>query len=59
MANPMVLRKCPSCREMVGAESTICPRCGVDFKAAAAKRVIRWIIIVALVAWIAYRYLRR
>jgi hypothetical protein len=44
---------------MVGAESTICPRCGVDFKAAAAKRVIRWIIIVALVAWIAYRYLRR
>jgi uncharacterized paraquat-inducible protein A len=55
----MVLRKCPSCRETVGAESTICPRCGADFKAAAAKRIIRWVIILLLAGWIAAHYLLR
>jgi uncharacterized paraquat-inducible protein A len=55
----MVLRKCPSCRETVGAESTICPRCGVDFKVAAAKRVIRWVVIILLIVWIAAHFLLR
>lgn len=55
----MLLRKCPSCHEMVGAESLCCPRCGVDFRAAAIRKVIRWTVIVALLAWAAAHYLFR
>ena len=45
----MTLRKCPSCKEIVGAESEICPRCGVNFKAAQIRRVVIW-SLSALVA---------
>ena len=38
----MTLRKCPSCREIVGAESEICARCGVNFKAAQIRRLVIW-----------------
>jgi len=49
----MTLRKCPSCKEIVGAESAVCPRCGVNFKAARIRRVVIWILTTALVLWFA------
>ena len=52
----MVLRKCPLCREIVGAESLECPRCGVSFKAALFRKVIRWAVIVILTAWLVNHY---
>jgi hypothetical protein len=45
------LRKCPGCHETVGADSLVCPRCGVSFRAAAARRFIRWMLIVVLIVW--------
>jgi hypothetical protein len=53
----MVLRKCPSCREMVGAESIICPRCGVSFRAAIVRRFIIRGLSLAIVAWAICHYL--
>jgi uncharacterized paraquat-inducible protein A len=53
----MVLRKCPACHELVGGESTTCPRCGVTFRAAAIRRVARWILLIALLSWAAAHYL--
>ena len=51
----MTLRKCPSCKEIVGAESEICARCGVNFKAAQIRRVV----ILALSALVALLVLVR
>jgi uncharacterized paraquat-inducible protein A len=53
----MILRKCPSCREVVGAGSAVCPRCGVNFRGAAIRRVIRWTLIVGLTAWILIHFI--
>ena len=47
----MVLRKCPSCREQVGAESVICPRCGVSFRAAVIRKFVIRFLSLAIVAW--------
>ncbi len=52
----MVLRKCPSCHETVGADSIVCPRCGVSFRAAAVRRVLMWLILIAGLAWIVAHY---
>jgi hypothetical protein len=52
----MGLRKCPRCREIVGDESLECPRCGVDFKAAALRRVVWWSVIAAGFFWALNRF---
>ena len=52
----MVLRKCPSCKELVGADSLECPRCGISFTAAMFRRLLRWTVIVAATGWIVGRY---
>ena len=56
MTSAMSLRKCPRCHEIVGAESTVCPRCGVGFRWASIQRVIRWTVIVVLAVWIVCHY---
>jgi hypothetical protein len=38
----MVLRKCPACKDTVGAESPECPRCGVNFRSYTIKRLMIW-----------------
>jgi len=48
----MKLRKCPSCREIVGAESAECPRCGVNFRAAQFRRIVIWAFCVGLLLWL-------
>jgi uncharacterized paraquat-inducible protein A len=48
----MTLRKCPACRETVGAESPTCPRCGVSFKAATVRRIIARSLALLTVAWL-------
>jgi uncharacterized paraquat-inducible protein A len=53
----MVLRKCPSCHETVGAESAICPRCGVSFRAATIRRLIIRSLAAAIVVWALCHYL--
>ncbi|MGA2230613.1 MAG: hypothetical protein ABSH22_06910 [Tepidisphaeraceae bacterium] len=47
----MVLRKCPSCREIVGAESITCPRCGVSFRAASIRRFVIRALSIAIILW--------
>jgi uncharacterized paraquat-inducible protein A len=48
----MTLRKCPSCRDTVGADSEICPRCGVNFRGAAIRRILRWALFLALLLFV-------
>lgn len=48
----MTLRKCPSCKDTVGADSEICPRCGVNFRAAAFRRIVKWALLFALLIWV-------
>jgi hypothetical protein len=33
---------------MVGAESEVCPRCGVNFRAAITRRITLWTIIIVI-----------
>jgi uncharacterized paraquat-inducible protein A len=47
----MQLRKCPACKDTVGAESPECPRCGVNFRAFLVRRIVMWILFAALLAW--------
>jgi hypothetical protein len=47
----MNLRKCPACREIVGAESAVCPRCGVNFRAALIRKIVVRLAAVAFIAW--------
>lgn len=53
----MKLRKCPRCKELVGAESEICPRCGAAFREVILRRVAFWTIVAALLIWLAIHYL--
>ena len=48
----MNLRKCPNCKDTVGAESEECPRCGVNFKAAQRRRIVIWTLSAALLVWV-------
>lgn len=48
----MQLRKCPACKETVGAESLTCPRCGVNFKAASLRRIVYWIVVLGFFVWL-------
>lgn len=47
----MKLRKCPGCKDIVGADSEECPRCGVNFRSATVRRLLKWTIVLALIAW--------
>ena len=55
----MTLRKCPSCKEIVGAESEICPRCGVNFKAAQIRRIVIWALSTLVVLLLLVRVVFR
>jgi uncharacterized paraquat-inducible protein A len=52
----MRLRKCPACRETVGADSPECPRCGQSFRAAAFRRWLTRFIAAAVVVFVLGRY---
>ncbi len=52
----VTLRKCPSCKEIVGAESEVCARCGVNFRAAQIRRIVSWTLFVILLLWLASRF---
>lgn len=47
----MKLRKCPNCHDTVGAESPECPRCGVNFRSALIRKVLRWTACLGVTAW--------
>lgn len=47
----MTLRKCPACKDTVGANSPECPRCGINFRQYLIRRTVFWIAILALLAW--------
>lgn len=51
------LRKCPACKNIVGAGSRECPRCGIDFRARRIRQVILWTSAFAFAAWMARGYL--
>jgi hypothetical protein len=53
----MVLKKCPSCKNVVSWESYCCPRCGVEFRAIRIRRALAVICILGLVAWLVRRYM--
>jgi len=48
----MQLRKCPACKDTVGAESLTCPRCGVNFKAAAVRRGVARTVGALVLLWL-------
>jgi RNA polymerase subunit RPABC4/transcription elongation factor Spt4 len=48
----MSLRKCPSCHDLVGADSGICPRCGVTFRAVQIRRAVILVMTAGLVTWL-------
>ena len=48
----MTLRKCPCCKETVGADSIECPRCGENFRSAQMRRLMIWALAVAAVLWL-------
>lgn len=50
-ASTVRLRKCPSCKETVGSDSVLCPRCGVSFRGASIRRALVWLIIMGVTAW--------
>ncbi len=52
----MLLRKCPSCRDMVGAESTVCPRCGVNFQTALIRKIVLRTLAVIMLGWFLGHY---
>ena len=54
-----LLRKCPSCHEMVGAESAVCPRCGARFRAVQLRHGFKWAMLLALVGWIVAHYVMK
>lgn len=55
-ATAMELRKCPSCKDQVGAESVVCPRCGVNFRAALVRKIILRGGALMLVIWLLYHF---
>jgi hypothetical protein len=44
---------------MVGAESIVCPRCGVNFKAALIRKIVIRIGAVLLLAWVVWHFVLR
>jgi len=55
----MVVKKCPSCKNVVSWESYCCPRCGIEFRALRRRRILLVLSLVALVAWIVHKYFTR
>jgi hypothetical protein len=53
----MVLRKCPACKDTVGAESPECPRCGVNFRGFLIKRYAMWLTTLAVISVAAVKWL--
>jgi hypothetical protein len=47
-----VLRKCPNCRELVGGESAVCPRCGANFRSALIRRIFLRLLALGMLLWI-------
>jgi hypothetical protein len=52
----MVLRKCPSCRELVGGESAVCPRCGANFRTALIRLIVLRLLAVVMIGWIVLHF---
>jgi hypothetical protein len=48
----MELRKCPNCRDLVGAGSIVCPRCGVNFRTALIRRIVLRSMAALLLVWL-------
>ena len=53
----MRLRKCPSCRDMVGADSVVCPRCGINFRAALRRKIIVRTLAGAALVWLVCHFI--
>jgi hypothetical protein len=43
---------------MVGADSVVCPRCGVSFRAALMRKIILRTLALALVVWLGRHFLK-
>ncbi len=50
------LRKCPSCHDQVGAASTVCPRCGVNFRSAVIRKIILRTMAILVLAWLVIHF---
>ena len=55
----MVVKKCPSCKNVVSWESYCCPRCGIEFRTLRRRRILLLLSLAALVAWIVHKYFTR
>jgi hypothetical protein len=52
----MALIKCPTCKNIVSNESYCCPRCGHGFAGMRFKRIVFWLVILVVAAWLAHHY---
>jgi uncharacterized OB-fold protein len=52
----MSLRRCPSCSNTVERDSDICPICGRNYTNALVGKIIRWVVVLALVVWIGHHF---
>lgn len=50
------LRTCPACRNEVSAENAECPRCGANFRAVRARRLLLLAVAIGAVAWVLNQY---
>ena len=55
----MVVKKCPSCKNVVSWESYCCPRCGMEFRTLRRRRILLVLSLAALLAWIVHKYFTR
>jgi RNA polymerase subunit RPABC4/transcription elongation factor Spt4 len=55
----MDLKKCPACKNMVAAESIMCPICGCEKDRRWARWLIAAIVILPSGAWLTLHFLRR
>jgi uncharacterized paraquat-inducible protein A len=55
----MTLRKCPSCHDLVGADSGVCPRCGVSFRAVIIRRITILVLTAGLATWLVFHMMSK
>src|SRR5258706_7628344 len=55
----MAVRRCPACRNYVDVETGECPVCGHSYARALIGKIARWVIILSLLAALAYHFVRR
>lgn len=55
----MSLRRCPSCKNMIAADTIECPICGRSWRGVWAWKLTCWTVLLAVAVYFAVHYLHR